>query len=132
VVGDALDASSFAYAIPADATLIHLVGTPRPSPAKAAEFHRVDVPSIKATTAAAQQRAIRHLIYVSVAHPAPVMHAYIAAREEGEHVAATRAGAERLGLVTLEAMIAALVNAVETPPTSGVRIIEVPEIRRFQ
>jgi len=169
VVGDALDASSFAYAIPADATLIHLVGTPRPSPAKAAEFHRVDVPSIKATTAAAQQRAIRHLIYVSVAHPAPVMHAYIAAREEGEHVveasgipatilrpwyvlgpghrwpyllvpvyavlrcfAATRAGAERLGLVTLEAMIAALVNAVETPQTSGVRIIEVPEIRRFQ
>lgn len=168
VIGDPLDAATFASAIPPGATLVHLVGTPRPSPAKAAEFQRVDVPSIRATTAAAQQAGVRHLIYVSVAHPAPVMRAYIAAREEGEHLveasgipatilrpwyvlgpghrwpyllvpiyavlqcfSATRDGAERLGLVTRGAMIAALVNAVETPPASGVRIVEVPEIRRF-
>jgi uncharacterized protein YbjT (DUF2867 family) len=40
----------------------------------------------------------------------------------------TREGARRLGLVTLEQMTRVLVNAVENP-CSGVRIIEVPEIR---
>ena len=167
VIGNALDASTFAFAIPPGATLVHLVGTPHPSPAKAAEFLRVDLASIRATTAAAQQAGARHLVYVSVAHPAPVMRAYIAAREEGEALVeasgipatilrpwyilgpghrwpyllvplyatlrwlpATRDGAERLGLVTRRAMIAALVRAVETPHASGVRIVEVPEIRQ--
>jgi len=41
----------------------------------------------------------------------------------------TREGARRLGLVTLEQMLAALVHAVENPAT-GVRIVEVPEIRQ--
>jgi uncharacterized protein YbjT (DUF2867 family) len=167
IIGDALDASTFASAIPSSTTLVHLVGTPHPSPAKAAEFRRVDLTSIRATTSAAQRAGVRHLIYVSVAHPAPVMRAYIAAREEGERLvqtsgipatilrpwyilgpghrwpyllvpfyavlrcfAATREGAERLGLVSREQMIAALVRAVETPPARGVRIVEVPEIRR--
>src|SRR5215813_12359319 len=84
VIGDALDSSTFANAIPPGATLVHLVGTPHPSPAKAAEFQRVDLASIRATAAAAQQARVRHLVYVSVAHPAPVMREYIAAREEGE------------------------------------------------
>ena len=164
VIGDALDAASFASAVPAGATVVHLVGTPHPNPAKAAQFRSVDLASIRATTMAAQQAAARHLVYVSVAHPAPVMRAYIAARMEGEalvraiglpatilppwgpghrwpyllmplYVAlrwlpATRAGAHRLGLVTRRAMIAALVQAIEAPPPSGIRIIEVPEIRR--
>lgn len=168
VIGNALDASTFASAIPRSATLVHLVGTPHPSPAKAAEFRRVDLASIRATTAAAQRADARHLIYVSVAHPAPVMRAYIAARQEGESLVeasgipatilrpwyvlgpghrwpyllvpvyaalrwlpVTRDGAERLGLVTRRAMIAALVRAVETPPAEGVvRIVEVPEIWR--
>jgi hypothetical protein len=47
----------------------------------------------------------------------------------GELVPMTRAGARRLGLVTLEQMIGTLVQAVEQPP-SGVRILEVPDIRR--
>ena len=42
---------------------------------------------------------------------------------------ATRDGAERLGLVTREEMIAMLLDAVAHPPT-GVRIVEVPEICR--
>lgn len=41
---------------------------------------------------------------------------------------ATRAGARRLGLVTLEQMTRALVLAVENP-CRGLRIVEVPEIR---
>jgi len=167
VLGDALDAGSFASAIPAGATVVHLVGTPHPNPAKAAQFRSVDLASIRATAMAAQQAAARHLVYVSVAHPAPVMRAYIEARMEGERLVkasglpatilrpwyvlgpghrwpyllmplyvalrwlpATRGGAERLGLVTRRAMVAALVNAIETPPATGVRIVEVPEIRR--
>ena len=84
VVGNALDAATFATLIPPDATLVHLVGTPHPNPSKAAEFQRVDLASIRATVAAARQATVRHLVYVSVAHPAPVMKAYIAVREQGE------------------------------------------------
>lgn len=167
IVGNALDSSTFAASIPSSATLVHLVGTPHPSPAKAAEFLRVDLASIQAATAAARQAAVRHIVYVSVAHPAPVMHAYIAARREGEALVkasgipatvlrpwyvlgpghrwpyvlvpiyailrwfpAPREGAERLGLVTRRAMIAALLEAVAEPPQTGVRIMDVPAIRR--
>ena len=42
----------------------------------------------------------------------------------------TREAATRLGLVTIEDMLAALVWAIEHPP-SGVRVIDVPEIRRL-
>jgi hypothetical protein len=40
-------------------------------------------------------------------------------------------GAKRLGLVTLEQMIMALVEAVESP-VQGLRVVEVPEIRSAQ
>jgi len=166
VIGDALDERAFSSAIPAGATFVHLIGTPRPNPSKAAEFRRVDLVSIKAAVAAARRAGVGHFVYVSVAHPAPVMRAYIAVREEGERLVlaggmratilrpwyvlgpghrwpylllpayailrclpATRAGAERLGLVTRPAMIAALVTAIETPPVESIRIVEVPQIR---
>ncbi len=45
-----------------------------------------------------------------------------------ERLPPTREGAIRLGLVTLEQMVRALVQAVEAP-AQGVRIVEVPEIR---
>jgi uncharacterized protein YbjT (DUF2867 family) len=45
-----------------------------------------------------------------------------------EQVPSTRDSARRLGLVTLPQMVAALASAVEHP-ASGVRILEVPEIR---
>jgi uncharacterized protein YbjT (DUF2867 family) len=89
VAGDALDASTFADAVaPAD-TLVHLVGTPHPTPAKAREFRAVDRVSVDAALAAALHAGVRHFVYVSVAHPAPVMRAYIDVRIEGE--AAVRA-----------------------------------------
>lgn len=84
VVGDALDSLSFAAALRPRDTLVHLIGTPHPSPAKAAEFLRVDLPSIEASVAAASAAGIAHLVYVSVAHPAPVMKAYIDVRSRGE------------------------------------------------
>ncbi|MBI4540179.1 MAG: hypothetical protein HY704_11795 [Gemmatimonadetes bacterium] len=45
-----------------------------------------------------------------------------------ERLPAMRAGARRLGLVTLEQMVRALSAAVEHPPR-GVRILSVPDIR---
>jgi uncharacterized protein YbjT (DUF2867 family) len=45
-----------------------------------------------------------------------------------ERFSPTRESARRLGLVTLEQMVRALVEAVEHPP-SGVRVMTVPEIR---
>jgi len=45
-----------------------------------------------------------------------------------EQIPATRESAQRLGLVTLEQMVAALAHAVENPQ-KGIRILEVPEIR---
>jgi len=84
VVGNALDDATFAAAIPPHSTFVHLIGTPHPNPSKAAEFRRVDLASIQASVRAACHAAARHFVYVSVAHPAPVMHAYIAVRTEGE------------------------------------------------
>jgi uncharacterized protein YbjT (DUF2867 family) len=169
VFGDALSAASYAELVPPADTLVQLVGTPHPSPRKAAEFERIDRPSGLAAVEAAVRAGVKHLVYVSVAHPAPMMHSYIDARlavearireaSERSGVAATilrpwyvlgpghvwphalrpfyavarllpatRAGAERLGLVTHAEMLRALIAAVEAPP-SGVRVVDVPGIR---
>jgi uncharacterized protein YbjT (DUF2867 family) len=167
VVGDALDAESVRRVLRPGDTVVHLVGTPHPSPRKAGEFERVDLASIRATVEAARHVGIAHLVYVSVAHPAPVMRAYVAARVAGEAIIASaglratvlrpwyvlgrghwwpvvllpfyalaalfpasRAGARRLGLVTVRQMVRALVTAVEHPPAAGTIIVDVPSIRR--
>jgi uncharacterized protein YbjT (DUF2867 family) len=165
VTGNALDAASFAGAIaPAD-TLVHLIGTPHPGPGKAASFRAVDLVSVDAALAAAASAGVGHFVYLSVAQPAPVMHAYLAVREAAERrirasgiaatflrpwyvigpghrwpllllpiyalcewLPATRASARRLGLVTLEEMVRALVASIEREP-DGVRIVDVPGIR---
>lgn len=88
VFGDALRAETFQAAVPTGATLVHLVGTPHPGPHKAAAFRRVDLASIRASVAAARHAGVAHIVYVSVAHPAPVMRAYVAVREEGEALVA--------------------------------------------
>jgi uncharacterized protein YbjT (DUF2867 family) len=62
------------------------VGTPRPSPAKAAEFRRVDLVSIEVAVSAAVEARVAHFVYLSVAQPAPVMQAYVAVRREGEEL----------------------------------------------
>lgn len=166
VTGDALHGLTWAGAIAPARTLVHLVGVPHPSPAKAQDFLRVDLASVDAAVAAAMVAGIHHFIYVSVAHPAPVMQAYVAARQRAEQIIrssgmaatflrpwyvlgpghrwpaallpmywllgmwpGTRESARRLGLVTIGQMIAALVHAVEDP-VDGVRVIDVPAIRR--
>jgi len=82
--GDALSTDSVASALKPGDTAVHLVGTPHPNPSKAKEFREVDLVSIRAAVDAAKRVPIAHLVYVSVAHPAPVMKAFIEVRSAGE------------------------------------------------
>jgi uncharacterized protein YbjT (DUF2867 family) len=165
VPGNALDGNSYSGKIsPAD-TFVQLAGVAHPSPAKAEEFRKVDLVSGLGAVKAATGAGIRHFVYLSVAHPAPMMKEYIAVRSEceaaieaaglnatllrpwyvlgpghrwpyllvpvyklAELLPPTREGALRLGLVTLEQMVTALLAAVENP-ARGIRVVSVPEIR---
>jgi len=163
--GDALDKASYAPQIPPAETFVQLVGVTHPNPAKKDEFRAVDLGSARAAIEAAREAGVAHLVYVSVAQPAPVMKFYIEVRAEVERmiresglnatilrpwyvlgpgrrwpialkpvywlmerVPATRESARRLGLVTIDQMVAALVRSVEHP-AQGVRILNVPDIR---
>ena len=84
VVGDALDSTTFAREVRPGDTFVQLVGTPHPGPAKAAQFQAIDLVSVRESAAAASAARVAHFIYVSVAHPAPAMHAYIDVRRRGE------------------------------------------------
>jgi len=64
--------------------LVHLVGTPHPAPWKASEFRSVDLVSLEQSVAARKRAGAGHLVFVSVAHPAPVMRAFITVRMECE------------------------------------------------
>ena len=89
-VGDALEAGSFAARVaPAD-TFLQLVGVPHPSPAKAAQFRSVDLASARAGVEAASLSGVAHFVYVSVAHPAPMMKSYWEARAEAEAFLASK------------------------------------------
>jgi uncharacterized protein YbjT (DUF2867 family) len=84
VLGNALDADSYVHQIsPAD-TFVQLIGVAHPSPAKAGEFRTIDLPAGLGAVKASVLARVRHLIYVSVAHPAPTMNAYITVRTECE------------------------------------------------
>jgi uncharacterized protein YbjT (DUF2867 family) len=82
--GNALDGTSYADKIaPAD-TFVQLVGIAHPSLAKAAEFRKIDLVSGLGAVAAARTAGIEHFVYLSVAHPAPMMKAYIEVRSACE------------------------------------------------
>jgi len=53
-------------------------------PRKLPNFGALILVSIQEAVPAAVAAGVRHFVYVSVAHPAPVMEAYIAVRSEGE------------------------------------------------
>jgi uncharacterized protein YbjT (DUF2867 family) len=86
VVGDALNAFSFAHRLAPSDTFVQLVGVAHPSPAKAMEFQAVDLASIRESVRTVSGSTIRHFVYLSVAMPAPAMKAYVAVREEGERL----------------------------------------------
>jgi uncharacterized protein YbjT (DUF2867 family) len=165
VIGNAVGGGYESH-VPTGCTFVHLVGVSHPSPAKAAQFISVDLVALRVAVSAAQTAQVRHFVFVSVAHPAPAMKAYVAVREECEQIIQasglnatilrpwyvlgpghrwpyallpmywlmerippTRENALRLGLVTLPQMLNALVASV-SDPGCGVRILDVPAIRR--
>jgi uncharacterized protein YbjT (DUF2867 family) len=84
ISGNALDAASFAAQVaPAD-TIVHLVGVAHPAPWKQKLFRDIDLASVRAMLAAAHTAGARHIVYLSVAQPAPTMRAYVAARADAE------------------------------------------------
>ena len=166
VIGDALKHNSYMEQMRGCDIFVHLIGVAHPNPSKAEEFRRVDLASVRVAVPAAVSAGVRHFIYVSVAHPAPIMQAYWKARAECEaiiresklnatilrpwyvlgpghrwpyillpmywifeRVPGTRDTARRLGMVTLDQMLHALIRAVEHPP-DGFRIESAQEIRR--
>ncbi|MBS0169616.1 MAG: NAD(P)H-binding protein [Nitrospira sp.] len=84
VVGDPLIAETFAESVRGHETLVQLVGVPKPSPWKGAQFRAIDGPSAMAAIQAAASTSVQQFVYVSVAHPAPIMHDYIAVRRDCE------------------------------------------------
>lgn len=84
IVADVLTPDSWRATVGPGDTIVQLVGTPHPSPAKAAEFARVDLVAGLAAVGVAREQGAGHVVYLSVAHPAPVMRAYIAVRQQVE------------------------------------------------
>ena len=84
VIGDALNATTFSQHVAGSDTYLQLVGTPHPSPSKAAEFERVDFVSARESARAAAAANVSHFIYLSVAQSASVMRAYVDVRMRGE------------------------------------------------
>jgi uncharacterized protein YbjT (DUF2867 family) len=168
VEGDALDGDSYASHVRGAHTFVQLVGVSHPSPAKAKEFIAIDQRSAIEALRIAKAANVQHFVYISVAHPAPVMKVYTRVRagceaaicESGipstflrpwyvlgpghrwpyalipfyamaRFFPATRDGAQRLGLCTVRDIVGALAWAVDHPQADGVRVVEVPEIRRL-
>jgi nucleoside-diphosphate-sugar epimerase len=84
--GNALDPSTFRDAVPEQAIFVHLVGAAHPAPWKKAQFHAIDLKSLQASLQAATERNVSRFVFVSVAHPAPIMHDYIEVRMECERL----------------------------------------------
>ena len=91
VVGDALDPEAIAPALRPGDTVGPACRHATSKSTQGAGVCRVDLASVRASVAAAARAGAAHFIYVSVAQPAPVMAAYIAARSQGEQaIAAAR------------------------------------------
>lgn len=86
VFGNALDNNSYIKKIPSADTFVHLVGVSHPNPFKADQFRKVDLVSLQQSVDAAVASGIKHFIYLSVAHPAPLMKDYISVRIECEEI----------------------------------------------
>lgn len=165
LTADILNGATYADRVTPEHTFVQLVGVPHPSPAKAQQFIDIDRKSAMEAIRVAREKNVMHFVYVSVAHPAPVMKAYAEVREEceqeirrsglnatilrpwyvlgpghywpyllkpaywlAERIPATAKSAKRLGLVTIDEMLQALMRAIEYP-ARGVEVIEPPGIR---
>jgi uncharacterized protein YbjT (DUF2867 family) len=86
IPGDVLKAVTYQERIPSGGIFVHLVGVAHPAPWKGALFQSVDLVSVEQSVAAAKHSLAEHFVFVSVAHPAPVMKAYIKVRTKCEEI----------------------------------------------
>ncbi|HTF44212.1 MAG TPA: NAD(P)H-binding protein, partial [Terriglobales bacterium] len=86
VFGNALDRSTFVDKLEGAETYVQLVGVAHPSPTKGEQFRQIDLKSCEESVAVAVANRVRHFIYVSVAHPAPMMTSYIEVRTSCEQM----------------------------------------------
>lgn len=88
VTADPLRTNSYTREIPPADTFVHLIGVPHPSPSKAEQFRDIDFVSAGVAVKAALEAGVKHFIYLSVAHPAPVMKVFQEVRQAGEEMIA--------------------------------------------
>lgn len=84
VKGSALERQTYASRISPSDTFVHLVGVSHPSPFNPVLFRSIDFVAARESVEAARETGIGHFVFVSVAHPAPVMKEYIRVRRESE------------------------------------------------
>ena|SRR5579872_587599 len=84
IAGDVLDARTYQDQVPPHSTFVHLVGVAHPAPWKAEQFRSIDLASLEQSVAAAKRARVEHFVFVSVAHPAPTMKAFIEVRVQCE------------------------------------------------
>lgn len=173
IVGDTLEADSFAESVRGADTFVQMAGVPHPSPAKAGEFLSFDLVSATAGLDAACRSAVAHFVYVSVSQfpgeRIPAMRAYVESRALAEarireRVAGGTLGATfvrpwyvlgpghrwplllaplmalaawvpgwktrigKMGLVSRDAFVSAMVHAIEHPAAT-LKVIDVDGIR---
>ncbi len=84
VAGDPLESATFANEVSSGDTFVHLTGTSHPAPWKGRQLEAVDGRSFEESLAVARHQRVGHFIYLSVAHPAPIMRSYIEMRRRCE------------------------------------------------
>lgn len=86
ITGNALDNITYEKSVFGCDTFIHLIGVHHPGPGKKDAFKKIDLVSIEQAVPAALNAGVKHFIYLSVAHPAPVMKDFIEVRTKGEEL----------------------------------------------
>ncbi len=140
LIGNPLEADTFGEHLKPDHVVVHLVGTPKPAPWKAESFKRVDLGSIQ-QLAYVDARRQAEAVLAATTIPRTILRPwYVLGHGHrwpylllpvywmAEQTPGLRAGALRLGLVTLPQMVRALTTAVESAGNTN-RVIDVPGIR---
>jgi uncharacterized protein YbjT (DUF2867 family) len=83
-IGNALDGASCGHLLSGSDTFVQLVGVAHPGPGKGREFQEIDLKAGLEAIRVARDAGVSHFVYVSVAHPAPVMKDYIDVRSQCE------------------------------------------------
>jgi len=85
IIADPFDPSTFKSAISHGDIFVQLLGVPHPGPKKKELFRTIDLASVKASVAAAEEAGVSHFVYISVAQtPTRIMRDYQQCRAEAE------------------------------------------------